>query len=176
MQHSSHIEYGHLSAVNGISSHISKNKCWVSVSDDKNCIMWDRSVPTSQSSLFLMKNYKNGFGDVNWISDNVILSGDYGGNLIVLDPRKPSSIVHEEKVSNRSISQIKVSNNSSKKIGVVSDTTVVKIFNLDTEGKLKLLHEHNANNKLLYSMAWDAKNDKKYYVVGEEKYAKEITI
>lgn len=173
LMHSSHIEYGHTSAINGISSHPSQAKCWVSASDDQSCVLWDKNqIPPAS---FLLKKQPNGFTDIKWASEYLIMACDYGGNLITFDPRKPNAIVYQEQISNRAIHRLQLAKDS-KRFGIVSDSPLVKIYELNAEKKFDLVHEHNTFPKIPYSMIFDNKELNTYYVVGEEKYAKKVNI
>lgn len=167
----SHIQYGHTSDINGLSSHLSREKCWVSVSEDRSCVLWDKNEIRPAS--FLLRDHTVGFSDVIWLADNAIIMSDHEGNLITIDPRNPNVIVTQEQVSKRNITRLDVANNK-KTFGVIGDSTVLKIYRFD--GKFECIHEMDAHPNLLYGMAWDAKDEKSCYVVGENKFAKKITI
>lgn len=165
----SHLHYGHTSDINGLSSHPSREKNWVSVSEDRSCMLWDKNEIRPAS--FLLEDHPIGLTDVIWLADNDIIMSDGEGNLITIDPRNPNVIVTKEKVSKRSISRLEISKNT-KTFGVVSDSTVLKVYQFD--GQLECLHELDAHPNMLYGMAWDSKDENSFYVVGENKYAKKV--
>lgn len=171
LYHASHLPSGHLSEINGLSSHSSSENLWVSVSEDRSCVLWDKNEIRPAS--FLLADHPVGFSDVIWLADNVIIMSDYSGNLITIDPRNPNVIVTKERVSERNISRLEMANDRNT-FGVVSDSSVLKVYRFD--GKLECIHEFDANPVVLYSMAWDSKNENTYYAVGESKFAKKVTI
>jgi hypothetical protein len=136
-------------------------------------VLWDKKA--IKPATFLLKKFQDCLTDAKWLSDNLILLADASGLLTVLDPRNTKVIVNQQTVSNRSIHTLKFAKDS-KTFGVLSDTPIAKIFEIDDAGNFKFIHEHNAHPKILYSMAWSCKEEKTYYVVGENKYAKKITI
>lgn len=172
IQQINHYDVAHLSDVTGLSGHPTKDNLWISTSLDKSCVLWDKNAIKPAS--FLLKNFQDCLTGVEWLSDNLILLTDASGLLTALDPRNSKVMINQQKVSDRSIHTLKFAKNS-KTFGILSDTPFAKIYEIDDTGKLKFIHEHNANPNILYSMVWDCKEENSYYVVGENKYAKKIT-
>lgn len=168
----SQIITAHTSEVTGISSHPSKEKCWVTSSSDCTCVLWDKSQ-TSPAS-FLLKNHRNRLTCVKWLSENLIMAGDSCGKINLIDPRNPKVIVSQQKVADRSINTLTFTKNM-KTFGVISETPELKIYQIN-DGELKIIHEHSARPYILYSMVWDPKEENTCYVVGDKKYAKKITL
>jgi WD40 repeat protein len=173
IQQINHYEYAHLTNVTGLSTHPTKDNLWISTSFDKSCVLWNKN--DLRPASFLIKEFQDCLTDVKWIDDNLILLADGCGLLTVLDPRNTKVMLNQQTVSNRSIHTLELAKNS-KTFGVLSDNPIAKIFEIDDTGKLKLIHEQSAHPNILYAMAWSCKEEKTYYVVGENKYAKKITI
>lgn len=168
----SQIMKAHTCEVTGISSHPSKEKCWVTSSSDLSCVLWDNNQTLPAS--FLLRNHRDRLTGVKWLAENLILTSDSSGFINLIDPRNPKVIISQQKVADRSIHTLKFSKNL-KTFGVISESPVFKIYQIDTDGKLKLIHEHSSRPYILYAMVWDTKEENTCYVVGDKKYAKKVT-
>jgi WD40 repeat protein len=168
----SQIHGAHRDQVTGISASPTKEKCWVTSSSDLNCVLWDNKK--ASPALFLLKHHRNRLTDVKWLSENLILASDSSGSVNLIDPRHPKVVIRSQKVADRSINSL-IFDKSMKRFGVISDSPVLKIYQIATDGEFKLVHEHSARPHLLYSMAWDTKEENSCYVVGDKKYAKKIS-
>lgn len=166
------ITRAHAEEVTGISSHPSKDKCWATSSSDHSCVLWDKNQTLPAS--FLIRAHRDRLTDVKWISENLILVSDSSGNVNLIDSRNPKVIISRQKVADRIINELILSKDK-KKFGVISESPVMKIYQIDGDEQFKLIHEHSARPYILYSMVWDVKDENTCYVVGDKKYAKKIT-
>lgn len=165
------IPYGHTDEILGISSH-PKVSQFVTCSSDKSCTMWDKRQVFPASSL--LKHHSDRLTSVNWLNEELIIIGDSCGNLISLDGRNPKNILNQEKVSNRAIKSLNAK--EGKKLGVVSESCVANFYEINENGSPKLIYEHKANPHVIYSMCWSNLKSNTIYIVGDDKYAKEITL
>jgi WD40 repeat protein len=162
------IPYAHANEIVSISAHPTTEQ-FVTSSLDRSCVLWDKKQENPASHL--LNNLQEVIPTcVKWYSENLIVMGDSSGNLNLIDTRKPNEILYEETVSTRSIKSLTFKDD---KFGVISESNVVKIFKLENNnGAIKLIHTHAADS-IAYSMCW--RDEHKFCVVGEEKYAEEVT-
>lgn len=99
--------------------------------------------------------------------------GDEIGNVLTLDPRQPNKILNETSIAKREITQLAF--NQSKHFGAIPKFKTMEIVEIDPSGELKKIHTHTAPG-MLYSMCWDDKDIKTFYVVGEDKYAEKVVM
>ncbi|XP_070498862.1 methylosome protein WDR77-like [Chironomus tepperi] len=167
------LPYGHSAEITGIDTHPSVDLNWVSTSYDKSSLLWDRRQVHPASTL--IDNHHDQLTDVKWIKDEIIILSDAVGNLMVFDTRNVKDPLSKTKVLNRSINSLNF-DKSNKMFGVISESCNTYIYEIDEKNELKQIHEHNAHPNMLYSLCFDVKKPNTYYVVGEGKYAKEVTI
>lgn len=130
-----------------------------------------------QPACGILRDYEYQLTAVRWTTqqenNELIMVGDEMGNVLTLDPRSPKKILNTKRVSKRPIT--KFSFNGTNKFGVLSKSNISKIFQIDCSGDLKELHKHSAPG-IVYGMCWDELEKNTFYVVGEKKYAKKITV
>ena len=170
--YNSEIAHAHADEITGISTHSSREKCWITSSSDHSCAVWDKSKALPAS--YFLPNHDSRLTDVKWINENLILLSDSSGHLLTMDLRKPKVIMTKQKVANRIINTLTFAKKNEKIFGVISESPVLKIFEIDVKGELSLVHEHCAETSIIYSMAWDEKSENECYVVGDRKYARKV--
>ena len=166
------LPFGLCMDITGISAHPSVDLNWASTSHDKSCVLWDRRqlYPT----IGLIDNHHDQLTDVKWIKDEILILSDAAGNLMVFDTRNVQVPLSKVNVLNRKINSLNF-HKSNKIFGVISDSCNAYIYEIDEKNELKLIHEHNADPNVLNSLCFDVKKPNTYYVVGDGKYAKEVT-
>jgi hypothetical protein len=102
-----------------------------------------------------------------------IMLGDELGNVMTVDIRSPEKLLNNTLVSDRGIKAL--SFNGTGKFGVVTSNKVKILQANSSSEKSPVVMEHESN-RLLYSMCWDAKNSSNFYVVGDGKTAKKLSI
>lgn len=167
-----HIPYGN--SVTGISAHPVSPKLWASCSLDRSCLIWDKSIYSSNRASPILQKYEYQLSTVHWTSQREFLMvGDEIGNVLTLDVRAPNKILQKLRVAKRGICQI--SFNGSNRFGVVSNDNVVNISEMDSSGELKVTYTHNTA-VMNYAMHWDDRDEKTFYVVGEKQFAEKVTL
>jgi len=170
-----HYEYAHTREVTGVSNQRGSLKCWASCSLDRNCLIWDTDLVRPASGI--LRDHVNEITALAWTSQEenkqMIMIGDEIGNVLTIDPRTPNQILSTVRVSNRAIEGMFF--NGSKQFGVLSKSNVLEVMEVDDCGDFKSIHKHEAP-VMLYSMCWDDKDKKTFYVVGESKCAEKITL
>jgi WD40 repeat protein len=166
------LSHGHSAYITGVSAHPSVDLNWVSTSHDKSSLIWDRRQLCPATAL--IENHHDQLTDVKWIKDEIIILSDIVGNLMLYDIRNAQEPLSKTNVSNKFINSLNF-HKSNKMFGVISHSCNAHIYEIDAKNELKLLHEHNAHPNMLYSLCFDVKKPNTFYVVGEEKYAKEVT-
>lgn len=169
----SQIMNAHFDEITGISTHPSKDKSWVTSSSDNSCVLWDNKQ--TSPATFLLKHNRNRPTDVKWLKENLILASDASGFVTLIDPRNPKDDLERHQVAERSINELKFDKTMTK-FAVISASPKLKIYQIDSIGQFKLVHEHSARPNILYSMAWDPKEENTCYVVGDNKYAQKIML
>lgn len=167
------LPYGHTSEITGISAHPSVDVNWASTSTDMSSLLWDRRQV--HPAIALIDTHHDQLTDVKWLENELIILSDAAGNLMVFDTRNAQNPLSKTKVSNKPINSLNF-HKSKKMFGVISESCCAYIYEIDEKNELKLIHEHNAHPNMLYSLCFDVKKPNTYYVVGERKYAKEVTI
>jgi len=169
-------EYAHGEAINSISVNKSANRVWASASADKDCLIWDKAKEKPATGLLV--NHKFDLTAVHWTTEEeargLVIIGDEVGNVMTVDLRKPKAIVSELRVANRGVQNFYFNGNN--RFGVITDTSIAKIYDIDASGALNLVHENSDAPALLHSFTWDIKDPNVYYIVGQEKFAKKVTI
>lgn len=100
--------------------------------------------------------------------------GDELGNILTLDTRTPNKILNTTQISDRPIS--KLSFNGSTRVGVISNSNVMKIVETSSGSEpLNTVHEF-ASPSTLYAMCWDTKDENIFYVVGDKRFALKINL
>lgn len=138
------------------------------------CLLWDKSKEMPASKAL---NHQHQLTSVYWTSQEenkeFLVLGDELGNVLTLDPREPNKILNSTKVSKRPITGIFF--NGTNQFGVIS-SNILKIFEINSgDQKLKQIFQHEAK-QILYSMCWDARNKKTFYVVGDRKTALKFSL
>lgn len=144
----------------------------MSTSHDKSSLLWDRRQVCPATAL--IDNHDDQLTDVKWIKDEIVILSDGAGNLMLFDIRNIQEPLSKTKVLNKTINSLNF-HKSNKMFGVISHSCNAYIYEIDVKNELKLIHEHNAHPNMLYSLCFDVKKDNTFYVVGEGKYAKEVT-
>lgn len=166
------IPYGHSMEVTGVSAHPSIDVNWVSASADKTCLLWDKRLV--YPARVLTQDHEECFSDVHWYDTETIVLSDLGGNVTVFDIRNTAVPLSKKVVANRQIFSLHYNKN---KFGIVSESSKAIIYELDEKKELKFLYEHNAHPYMINSLCWDIYDKKNtFYVVGDQKYAKEISL
>jgi WD40 repeat protein len=146
---------------------------WVSCSG-YDCLLWDKSQALPATRLL---NHMSQLTDVHWTTmdenkEHVML-GDELGNVMTVDIRSPEKLLNNLHVSDRGIKGL--SFNGTNKFGVVTSNKVKVVQASCSNAKPEVVMEHEAN-RLLYSMCWDGKDKNNFYVVGDGKTAKKLSI
>lgn len=162
--------------ITGISTHPTSPDLWASCSDDRRCVVWDKTKFLSRQASALLQNYEFKLTAVYWSKQEenkeLLMVGDEIGNVLTLDLRTPNRILQKTRVSNRSISQINF--NSTNQFGIVSNNSV-STWEVDPNGELNVI-DKQIPPVVLYDMCWDEVDKKTFYVVGEKQFAEKVTI
>lgn len=165
----------HASAITGVSGHLSSPAVWASSSTDRNCVIWDTRKGT-KSAIRILKNYEHQLTTVYWTKQDenseLVMIGDEAGYILTLDPRYPNKILNKTRAAKRAINQFCF--NGTKRFGVVSKSASASFYEIK-DAAPELVHTHTAPG-IFYSMCSDHSNKSSFYVVGEEKYAEQISL
>lgn len=162
-----------MSLSNKLSSYL---EIWATCALDCSCLLWDKSKEKPASAI--LSNYEHGLTAMHWTTQEenqeLLVLGDEIGNVLTVDPRMPNKILNTTRVSDRPIS--KLSFNGSKRLGVISESNVMKIVEATNGSEpMKLVHKHTSPGTL-YAMCWDCMDKEVFYVVGENKFALKINL
>lgn len=165
-------EYGMSMEITGISPHPEIDANWVSTSSDKSCMMWDKRF--LYPAKYLIQKHNERLTDVHWMDLNTVILSDSAGNIMVYDTRNPKESVSKKSVINRVIQSIKF---NGTKFGIVSESSKAMVYEVNAKKEVEFLHQHDVHPRMINDFCWEKYDqDNCYYVVGNRKYAKKLTL
>lgn len=168
-------ENAHGKEIAEVSAHPTSAWIFATCAADRNCVKWD--CRGRDSASYIYQKFENQLTAVHWTTQaenkELVMVGDEIGNLLALDPRSPNQIISKVRVSNRGIRKIIF--NGTNQFAVIARSNKAYILQIEDSGEHKVVYEHVAPS-IIYDFCWDRKDSRKFYVVGEHRYAAAVEI